>query len=93
MGGSSAGGPVALSRRAGCTVVLQRGSDGWLRAVYVSKKRPYWIECRYPKDADRDSVFQHFEMAYTWIRRAARVIDDEIIGLDDKPNCSSFSNR
>lgn len=58
---------------------------GRSRAVYVSKRRPYWIECICPEGVDRDAVFQHFRMAYTWIGRAAPVIDSVTAALKVEP--------
>ena len=58
---------------------------GRLRSVYVSKSRPYWLECCYPEDAPKDSAFEHWEMLNTWLRRAIPVIDRECTSLPAGP--------
>ncbi len=59
--------------------------EGRLRGVYVAPKRPWWIEITAPEYAPRDSVFDHWRMLCTWLRRAAPVLDEAYPGLPTVP--------
>ena len=56
-------------------------ATGRLRSVYVTETRPYWIELSACEGAPKGSVFEHWMMLNTWLRRAAPVIDLEMPSL------------
>jgi hypothetical protein len=58
---------------------------GKLRGAYVAPKRPWWVEIATPEDAPRDSVFEHWKLLCTWLRRAAPVLDAAYSGLPPGP--------
>ena len=58
---------------------------GRLRGVYVASNRPWWIEIRAPKDAPRESVYEHWVMLCICLGRAAPVLDKAYPKLPGAP--------
>ena len=57
---------------------------GRLRAVYLARSRPWWIEV-VPPAAPQGSVFDHWRMLSAWLQRAAPVLDEAYAGLPNGP--------
>lgn len=58
---------------------------GKLRGVYVAPNRPWWVEIVAPQDSPRNSVYEHWMMLCTWLRRAAPVLDEVCTSLPAGP--------
>lgn len=56
-----------------------------LRAVYLAKTRPWWVEIKASDNDPSDSVFQHWEMLCMWLNRAAPVLDGAYVTLTSGP--------
>jgi len=63
---------------------------GRLRAIYVAKERPWWLEITWPKGADHHYVYEHWSMLCAWLQRAAPVLDEAYRGLPAGPLCVNF---
>jgi hypothetical protein len=59
--------------------------EGRLRAVYLARKRPWWIGITAPDEAPRERIFEFWRMLGAWLKRFAPVLDEAFAGVPDGP--------
>jgi hypothetical protein len=56
-----------------------------LRAVYVTRSRPWWIGISTLEESPDEGVYEHWKMLGVWLKRAAPILDDAYANLPPGP--------
>jgi hypothetical protein len=62
-----------------------RGRSRWPLGVYLTGARPWWWELEVADGSDGYMIFQRWQMAATWLSRAAPVLDGALYNLPSGP--------